>query len=217
MKHLIIILILTVTSCDFKTKEEVKTTDKTITTAPNIEFNLIDAVLKNLNIKKGNCKTDLIALKIMPNNPEETILVIPEIVDEGEDYSELNSHIVIVNTKTGKIINKYFESSKTNNWFSDAVVLSDIKIDTAPYIVSENKRAFGIRVYYHNNSQHNPYRQETISLYIKVDNSLLKNILKNYVVMNFNGEWDMVTTVRLVPPISVGLCQSFRFKPCHFF
>jgi len=189
MKHLIIILFLTVTSCDFKTKEEVKTTDKTITTAPNIEFNLIDAVLKNLNIKKGNCKTDLIAFKKMPNNPEETILVIPEIVDEGEHYFELNSYILIVNNKTGKIINKYFESFKTNNWVSDAVELREITIDTAPYNVTDNTQAFGIRVRYVGSSHANPYEQETISLFIKEQN-VLKQILKNFTVKQHNGFWD---------------------------
>ena len=36
-------------------------------------------------------------------------------------------------------------------------------------------------------------------------------------VPNIQRKGYLVTTVQLVPPISVGLCQSFRFKPCHFF
>ena len=189
MKHLIIILILIVTSCISKTKEEVKTTEKAIIATPKIEFNLIDAVLKNLNIKKENCKIDLIVLKENPNNTNETIVVIPEIVDEGDHYFELNSYIVIVSSKTGKIIHQYFESSKTNNWVSDAVVLTKITIDTAPYNVTNTKRAFGIRVYYYGSSQANPYNYETISLYITKDDAL-KKIIDNYSVMKYNGHWD---------------------------
>ena len=189
MKHIIIILILTLTSCGLKIKEEVIATEKKLITVPKTEFNLIDAVLKNLNIKKENCKMDLVALKENPKNTEETIMVIPEVVDEGEQYFELSSHILIVNTKTGKIINKYFESSKTNQWVSDAIELTKISIDTAPYNITHDKRAFGIRVYYHGMSRANPYNNETISLFIKSENTL-KNILKNYDVTNYAGEWD---------------------------
>lgn len=189
MKYLIIMLTLTLTSCILKTKKEVKTTEKAIITTPKIEFNLIDVVLKNLNIKKENCKIDLIALKKDPNNFEETIIVIPEIVDEGDHYFELNSYILIVNSVTGKVIHKYFESSKTNNWVSDAVRLTKITIDTSPYNVTDNNRAFGIRVFYYGMSRANPYNHETISLYITKDNSL-KKILNNYNITEYNGHWD---------------------------
>lgn len=197
MKHLTIMLLLVLTSCNSKTNEEVKLVDKTIekvienikTADPKIEFKLIDAVLKNLNIKKENCKLDLVVLKENPNNPEETIIVIPEIVDEGEHYFELNSYILIVASETGEIINTYFESYKTNDWVSDALRLTKITIDTAPYIVSENFRAFGIRVHYYGSSWANPYNRETISLYIPTGDSLIK-IVDNYKVMGYNGAWN---------------------------
>ncbi|MCF6351925.1 MAG: hypothetical protein L3J06_02840, partial [Cyclobacteriaceae bacterium] len=133
--------------------------------------------------------TALIVHKELPNNLNETIMVIPEIVDEGEQYFELNSYILIVNSVTGKITHQFFESSKTNNWVSDAVKLVEITIDTAPYKVTDNNRAFGIRVRYVGSSQANPYENETISLFIKSKNAL-KNILKNYDVMVSSGEWN---------------------------
>ncbi|MCF6360042.1 MAG: hypothetical protein L3J29_04690, partial [Cyclobacteriaceae bacterium] len=133
--------------------------------------------------------TALIVHKELPNNLNETIMVIPEIVDEGEQYFELNSYILIVNSVTGKIVHQYFESSKTNSWVSDAIKLVEITIDTAPYNVKDNIRAFGIRVRYVGSSQANPYENETISLFIKSENTL-KNILKKYDVMNSGGEWD---------------------------
>ncbi|WP_143273659.1 hypothetical protein [Aquimarina sp. MAR_2010_214] len=138
---------------------------------------------------KSKIKNDLIISKALPNNAKEIIIVIPEIVDEEEHYFELNSYILIVNNETGKIINTYFESSTTNNWVSDAVVLTKITIDTAPYKISEKNRAFGIRVHYYGMSKANPYSNTTISLFIKSKNTL-KRILKNYDVMDYGGEWD---------------------------
>jgi len=149
----------------------------------------INNVIKQLNLEKSNCKLDLIASKKRPNNPNETIIVIPEIVEEDESYFELNSHIVIVDNTTGVITNKYFESSKTNDWYSDALRLESITIDTAPYKITENKRAFGIRVYYYGSSMPNPYSHETISLFIETEDSLQK-ILNNFDVTEYSGEWD---------------------------
>lgn len=188
-------LLVIFTSCTSKTKADLKTSKKATTTATvKMEFNLIDAVLENLNIKKEDCKLDLIAIKENPNNPKETIIAIPEIVKrdpEDASYFEFDSHILIVATNTGEIKQKYFEGKETNDWVSDAVILADIKIDTAPYMVSKNNRAFGIRVNYHNNSQPNPYSYETISLFLKTNNSLLK-IWNNYNVMESHGESDTV-------------------------
>ncbi len=149
----------------------------------------LDKILKQLNLTAAQCKTSLIATKTAPNNPNETIVVIPEIAKQEDDIFELNSHILIVDTKTSKITSRYYESSKTNEWFSDAFAIVEIKIDTAHYIIAKNKRAFGIRLYFNNYSKPNPYSKEIISLFVR-KNSKLKNILKNYTVMEYYGEGD---------------------------
>ncbi len=199
MKYLTIIFILTLSSCISNIKEEVKTTEKINAETPKIEFNLIDTVLKNLNLEKENCKLDWVALKENPSNPEETIMVIPEVIEENTDehYIELNSYILIVNTKTGKIINKFFESSKTNRWVSDTAELREISIDTAPYNVTDNKRAFGIRVKHVGNFGANPYELEIITLFIKSKNTL-KKVLKNYDMMSYGGERVAICTGEFV-------------------
>ena len=92
------------------------------------EINHLAKILKQLNLDKQKCKVTLIVSKPFPNNINETIIVIPEIVTEEEGYFELNSYILIIDTFTGIIKSKYFESSKTNNWVSDAVRLTQIKI-----------------------------------------------------------------------------------------
>lgn len=150
---------------------------------------LINNVIQQLNLEKSKIKTDLIVSEKLPNNPNETIVVLPEIVDESEHYFELNSHILIVNNTTGKITHKYFESSKTNGWVSDAIQLREITIDTAPYNLTETNRAFGVRVRYVGSSQVNPYENETISLFVKLEN-YLKNVLYNFDVINDTGAFN---------------------------
>jgi hypothetical protein len=103
----------------------------------------INAILMELNLNKESVKTDLIRSKIRPNNPDETIVVIPEIANETEDTFELNSYILIVDSSTGKIKHRYFESFKTNDWYSDAMQLVDITIDTAAYLITKSGLAFG--------------------------------------------------------------------------
>ncbi|MBG6130349.1 small nuclear ribonucleoprotein (snRNP)-like protein [Aquimarina sp. EL_43] len=155
------------------------------------EENLIDSAIQQLNLEISKVNTDLLVTKVMPNNPKETIIVIPEYVDDHNDeyHFELNSHIIVVNNITGKIIYKYFESSETNGWVSDAVVLSEISIDTAPYIVAQNTRAFGVRVFHYGMSKPNPYSNRTISLFVKSGDTL-KKVLHNYDVEDYGGEWD---------------------------
>lgn len=145
-----------------------------------------NTVFTQLKLDETKVYSELIVAKVRPDNPKETIMFIPEIVEEDEDYLEFNPYILIVNNESGKIINLYFDRS---GWTSDAIILSEIKIDTAPYYVSENNRAFGIRTYYRSMSQPNPYNNATISLFVKSEDTL-KEILNNYDVMNYSGEWD---------------------------
>ena len=154
---------------------------------------LINSVLKELKIDISTCKTNLIVEKVIPNTPTKSIVVIPELVStynqQNDCCFELNSYILIVNNVNYKIENKFYEVSSSNNWVSDAVVLSKISIDTAPYFLSNDKRAFGIRVRYTGSSRVNPYGYETISLFEQQHNTL-KRLLKNYTVKSYNGEWD---------------------------
>lgn len=198
-KQIILLLLLTIKSYGFKEKKTIlKSTSiikKEIMIKDKILSNseLINTVLSQLNLKKENCKTSFISVKDMPNSKEMSIVIIPEISSENEEeYSfELNSYILIVNKKTGKIKSKFYESSKTNDWTSDALMLTNITIDTAPYTIRKNKRAFGVRVHYLGSSKPNPYEKETISLFIEDDNNKLNRVLNKYEINGNFGEWDM--------------------------
>ena len=149
---------------------------------------IIDTVISQLGFKKKNIKQNLICNKFLKKD-NETIFVLPEIVEEGEEYFTLNTHIIIYNNDLQKITHKYFESHKTNDWVSDAIRLDKLEIDTAPYLVNDVTRAFGVRVHYFGSSRVNPYYKQTLSLFVK-ENEKLKNILHNYSTEENDGEWD---------------------------
>lgn len=153
------------------------------------DYTLVLSVLNGLGLHPLEVKTALLTSKVNPQDPNEVIMAIPQIMDEGEHYFELNSYIVIVDNRSGKIRHKYYESAQTNQWVSDAIALQEIKIDTAPYLLSQGKRAFGIRLRYHGMSHANPYEKETLSLFAKRGHELQK-ILSNYGVLDYGGEWD---------------------------
>ena len=152
---------------------------------------ILDFLAKQLNIENSKRIKYLEAFKLQPNNPEEAIVVIPEIVEGSveEEFLKLNSHIAIVDLKTKTITHQYFESYKTNDWVSDAIRLDEIKIDTAPYLVNESTRAFGISVHYFGSSRVNPYYNQKLSLFVK-EKGTLKNILHNFSMEESIGEWN---------------------------
>lgn len=152
---------------------------------------ICDLVAEKLSIDNFKRIKYLETFKQQPNNSEEAIVVIPEIVKGSEDegFLVLNTHIAIVDLKAKSITHKYFESHKTNGWVSDAIRLDEIMIDSASYFVKENTRAFGIRVKFIGMSRVNPYLNETLSLFVKEKNQL-KNILHNYSVELDTGEWN---------------------------
>ncbi len=155
------------------------------------EIDIIDIVAKQLDIKAENIAHDLVAQKKIPYDSFKTIVVIPEITEQEEDYYYVyNSHVLVVDTKTGRIIHRYFEPSNKGGWVSDAIVLSEIIIDTAPYQLSTTDRAFGLRVRYNGSSKVNPYRETTLSLFVQEQNRL-KKVLNRYPVKSFLGEWNM--------------------------
>ncbi|MBN3581918.1 hypothetical protein JYB64_05925 [Algoriphagus aestuarii] len=153
------------------------------------DFELIDNVLTELKLDWVQTKNSMIKTEVYTDNPNETFLIIPEIVDEGEQYFELNSHIVIADNRTGIITHQFFESNQTNQWVSDAIELREININTARNPLSERTNAYGIQVEYLGMSRVNPYSNQTLSLFIKSGDKLEK-ILSNYSIKDFGGEWD---------------------------
>lgn len=150
-----------------------------------------ELVIKELNLNESKLIPTLQVFKILPNSPNEAVVVIPEIAvgSEEEGYLEFNTHVALVNTASKEITHQYFESHQTNGWISDAIHLREITIDTAPYDLSEDVRAFGIRIRFIGSSQVNPYENEALSLFVKSGDNL-KKVLNNFDIMKYGGEWN---------------------------
>jgi len=146
-------------------------------------------VLDDLNINKEDCE-DLFSEKVLPYNKDLSVIVIPKIGEKEEDMFSLDSYVVVVNNKSKKIQQLYFESYTTSGWESDAIFINEISIDTAPYLVQENKRAFGIVIHSRSMSRPNPYYSKYLSLYLP-DGNNLQNILKSFEIYSYGGETDM--------------------------
>lgn len=157
----------------------------------NISDIFYELVIDELNINRSKLMPALQAFKILPNRPNEAIVVIPEIVEgsEEEHYFTLNTHIAYVNIENKQVLFHYFESAETNGWISDAIRLDEIKIDTAPYTITKNERAFGIKTHFIGSSRVNPYVSDQLSLFMIKNNSIQK-ILDNFEVLYGGGEWD---------------------------
>ena len=146
--------------------------------------------LKNTVITQLKLNSDNIEFSIqkeLSNAFNETILVLAE-TEKGaseEDYG-LTSHILIVNSATGKIKNYFSESSESNGWVSDAIFIDNINIDTTSHQLSATKKAFGVLVKFRNMSQSNPYNQEIISLFTK-EKSSIKKLLDTYTIYESEG------------------------------
>ncbi|WP_162556008.1 PA3715 family protein [Reichenbachiella versicolor] len=151
----------------------------------------LDKVLAQLALDESKCRMDLAVTKVKPNDPTETIAVILETTEDSQEegLTYFNCHVVVIDTETAEIKYSYFEDASTHEWVSDAVELRKITIDTAPYMVANDNRAFGIRVFYYGSSQVNPYSQKTITLFVK-DQSSLRPVLKQFPVEEYGGEWD---------------------------
>lgn len=178
MKIIYVFLLLTVTACAQKIVH--KKTDITLS-----QEELETFVVKELNIEES--KIGFVVSKVSPGNSNETIVVIEEIAKEEEWSSESNSHIAIVDNTTGKITHKYFESSKTNGWDSDAIFMDNITIDTLNFKLDSSKTAFGVKGLFRSMSKPNPYYYETLSLFTKERDSL-KKILDFYPIYESSGE-----------------------------
>lgn len=143
--------------------------------------------LEKLNISYEDCKSDFITEKILPYDTEKSLIVIPKISHKEDDFYTMDAYIVIIDHKTHEIVHMYH---KDNEWTSDAMQLTGITIDTAPYILNASTRAFGIRLSYLGSSRVSSFSGTFISLFIPEGKKLVK-ILEDYPVVITRGESGM--------------------------
>lgn len=152
---------------------------------------IINKAIEFLKINEKNLLLNKICLKVIPNQKEKVIIVLPVISKRyaecgDEPCFDIDNNILVWNKITKSIETKY---TKKAEWSSDAVGLDEIKIDTGLYYLNKNTRAFGIRYSYRGSSRVNPFDSNSINLYYFKDNQIVE-VLNNFELESSNGEND---------------------------
>ncbi|MDP9902572.1 hypothetical protein [Variovorax ginsengisoli] len=90
------------------------------------------------------------------------------------------------NTDRARIVSRLYEPSALTE---DAIRVSEIKLDSARYMLGKDERAFGLRITHRGASRTNPYESERLSLYVPQGPRLLR-LLRGFEVTLERGEWD---------------------------
>ena len=150
---------------------------------------IINKAVEFLKVKESDLLSDKICLKVMPNQKEKVIIVVPVIskryVEFGEELGiDIDNNILIWNKATKAIETKY---TKKAEWTSDADVFNELNIDTGLYYLNRNTRAFGVRYSYYGSSNVNPSNSESINLYC-IKNKQIVEVLNDFLLNNLVGE-----------------------------
>ena len=128
-------------------------------------------VIKTLGIPKDKIDKDLYTEKVLPYDTDKKVMVF--LIKKGdENEATFDLYVVVYDFLQQRITQSY---KGIDEYYSDAVELQELSIDTAKFILTEGIRAFGIRAFYKNGSKVNPYSEETFSLFLPENTSLKKN------------------------------------------
>jgi hypothetical protein len=131
-------------------------------------------------------EASLSACRKWPVRENVSVLVMPFLKDDNDNFRLYSVDVVVINTISGEILQRL---EKPLELMSDAVSVGEIVIDTAPYRLNKDTRAFGLRINYSGSSRVNPYTTTEFSLYI-AKGKYLQLILDNVDLGGFQGEWD---------------------------
>ena len=83
------------------------------------------------------------ACKVWPARPDLTLVAVPLPRAEHDGYGETDLELLVAGSTSGQVSVRKLLPGELD-W--DAVYVSGISFDTAPYWVSERRLAFGVRV-----------------------------------------------------------------------
>ncbi len=122
----------------------------------------IDIFAKQLKLKESKILDKYVVSKILPYETDSKIYVIPIKTSEDDGWWEASIYLIKYSMSSKKII---FYTILKNAIQSDAVQLYDIRLDTARYILNAKNRAFGVRLFYANNSNTSGFSTENLLLF----------------------------------------------------
>ena len=153
---------------------------------------IVANIIKELNLAENSVYYNHVKIKKLKLNSNEFLVLLPVIVSGEKDensngYYSFDKYILVYNINKEKIVNKSINLYKSKNkegsvWMIDACKFN-LRIDTAPYILNDSIRAFGIVRTTSCGKLGIMGYFEDLNLYIKQDNKL-KLILDNFHVVD---------------------------------
>ena len=152
------------------------------TFSQSLDSALLKSALCQLEIGQDKCFMSLVSSLEIPKG--ETILVIPEIEESGDEYAILNSHILILDNSTGSIKSRFFNQKA---WYTDAERINSIKISYQPYKLNPIFPSIGIVINYEVNSRVNPRGVDELNLYVR-NGENIEVVLEKFAVNKSIGD-----------------------------
>ena len=153
--------------------------------------------------------------KVWPAMPQ---LLIMANAWQGEERDGLRSgdlEVLLLDSKTGALKSRFYQENQLD---SDAMYVSGLTIDTAPYRLDANNLSnlsFGVRADRSGSSRANPFGSTDLTLFV-VEGLRLQPVLKQYEVTTSGGEWDtrcagvfneIASTLHLLPTVHNGFFE----------
>ena len=146
-------------------------------------------VIQLLQINSEKVDFELSIEKPMRYIPEMMAFAVLEKMGELDNSEQghftYKCHVLLYNVSDNIITNRYV----IPNIESDAIRLSGLNFDFAPYMLKSNVRAFGLRISYSGSSRVNPYEEEQITLFVQEKDKLVP-VLKDFTSYLSTGDWD---------------------------
>jgi hypothetical protein len=131
--------------------------------------------------------TEAAICKVSPADSTLTFAVLPIAQPGATDEDAMyDVDVLVTNSDSGAIIAHIFEPAAI---ISDAIGMRGITLDTAPYQLAPQTRAFGVRVVYEGASRVAPYGVTTLDLYV-IDGNTLRRVVTDLTVDSNSGDWD---------------------------
>jgi hypothetical protein len=116
------------------------------------------------------------------------LVLMPEPKAAHEDFAL--DMLVVVSDDKNQILAQLLVPDYVN---SDAYRFNGIALDTAAYLLGDEKPAFGVRTNGTGSSNVNPYSANTLSLFVFANNGI-RRVLENFDTHVDRGEWDQNCT-----------------------
>ena len=128
--------------------------------------------------------------KVWPARPELTLIAMPLVRAEHDSHGETDLEVLVLDNARQAFVARLVEPNLLD-W--DAIYVTRLAFDTAPYRLRGDDLAFGLRISRENSSRANPFSETQLHLY-ELAAERLRPLLGELPVALSWGEWDTSCT-----------------------